>query len=229
MASQYKAPPTRSRLGLAESEAEFKTNLANIIPQLRTLLRILSRSRDLAEDLTQEALAKAWRARGSFEPGTNFKAWIFTIARNEFYTSKRQAWRRVAVDPAFLELVPAAPDEQNWAAELSDMLRALGCLPETQRQAVLLVGAAGFSYEEAALISRIALGTLKSRVFRARQALRTLMDGDLIPPTNSRTGDKDAMTEVIAQVSRLSPISIPRILPKTGVQLRGTSATAVAA
>ncbi len=229
MASRYKEPAKWLRVGRTEADPDFRANLVNVIPALRTFLRILSRNRDLAEDLSQETLAKAWRARGTFEPGSNFKAWIFTIGRNEFLSYHRRAWRQVFVDPASLELIPAAPDEQNWATELSDMVRALSCLPETQREAILLVGAGGFSYEEAALTSKIALGTLKSRVFRARHALRTLMDGDLIPPANSRTGDKGAMTEILAQIRCLSPIRIPRVVPKTNVRLRGTSATAAAA
>ena len=229
MASQYKESAKWLRIGPIEAEPEFRANLVNVIPALRTFLRMLSRSRELAEDLTQDVLAKAWRARGTFEPGSNFKAWMFTIGRNEFLSHCRRAWRQTIVDPVSLELIPAAPDKQNWATELSDMARALSCLPETQREAVLLVGAGGFSYEEAATISRISLGTLKSRVFRGRHALQTMMDDDQIPPAHTRTGSKDAMTEILAEVTRLSPISVPRIVHKSGVRLRETAASGASA
>jgi RNA polymerase sigma-70 factor, ECF subfamily len=196
---------TRPCLDLAASEAEFMAHLSKIIPSLTSFLTSLSRSRELAEDLTQDALAKAWRSRGSYAPGTNFKAWLFAIARNEFYSHHRRAWRNIYVDPVWMETLPAAPDQQNWAVKLSDMAHALSCLPVVQRDAILLVGAGGFSYEEASVICKVALGTLKSRVFRARESLQKIMDGDRGSPRAARSGYGNAMTDILTQLSQLSP------------------------
>jgi RNA polymerase sigma factor (sigma-70 family) len=212
MLSQQREPTRRRLLGHSESDAEFSASLATVIPLLRAFSRsMLRNNRDLAEDLTQEALAKAWRSRRSFEQGSNLRAWIFRILRNEFCSHHRRAWRQTSVDPELLERIPSAPNEQNWAAELSDMVRALSHLPEPQREAVLLVGAGGFSYEEASLICNVALGTMKTRVFRGRAALKVLLDGGaLLPATKSRPGGGNALNEIMAQVTHLSGIRAPR-------------------
>jgi RNA polymerase sigma-70 factor (ECF subfamily) len=211
MLSQQRARTRRPSLGHVGSDAEFIATLAAAIPSLRIFSRSVSRNRDLAEELTQETLAKAWKSRGSFAPGSNIRAWLFTILRNEFCSHHRRAWRQIAVDPEQLARIPSAPNEQNWAAELSDTVRALAHLPEPQREAVLLVGAGGFSYEEASSICDVALGTMKTRVLRGRAALKALLDGGtLLPVTKSRPGDGSAFNEIMAQVNHLREIGVPR-------------------
>src|ERR1700756_3504898 len=156
---------------------DFKTDLLNLVPFLRAFARSLSGHRDLADDLAQETLVKAWQSRDSFVPGTNLKAWLFTILRNQFYSERRRAWRQVPWDAENADALPGNSDDQGWAAELSDIARALQALPAEQREALILVGAGGFAYEEAAQISNCAVGTVKSRVARARRALIAILDG----------------------------------------------------
>lgn len=157
----------------------FERELVGQIPALRAFSRSLCRNRQLSEDIAQEALAKAWRSRGKFEQG-NLKAWLFTILRNEFYSHCRRISRESAWDEDLAERIPAPPDEQQWAVELSDTVQALYKLPAAQREALVLIGAAGFSYQEAAEICGVPIGTAKSRVARARAAIAAILeDGPL--------------------------------------------------
>jgi RNA polymerase sigma-70 factor, ECF subfamily len=130
--------------------ARFERDLVALIPHLRAFSRMLCGRRAIAEDMAQEALAKAWRARGSFEPGTNLKAWLFTILRNEFYSHARRAWRETHWDSDLGECIAGPASEQEWTMELSDTARALSGLPDGQRKALILIAAGGFSYEDAA-------------------------------------------------------------------------------
>jgi RNA polymerase sigma-70 factor (ECF subfamily) len=161
----------------------------------------LAGSRELAEDLTQEALAKVWRSRRSFVPGSNLKAWLFTILRNEFYSYRRRAWRQETWDAEWAEAIPAPPEEQRWSVELSDTVRAMESLPEEQREALMLVGVGGFSYDVAAARSSCAVGTAKSRVARARKALRAMLDGRLSLPIKTRPAKSNAINELLAQLT----------------------------
>jgi RNA polymerase sigma-70 factor (ECF subfamily) len=133
-----------------EADAQFRKDLLALIPFLRAFSRSLCGERELADDLAQEALAKAWQSRDTFRPGSNLKAWLFTILRNQFYSDRRRAWRQAPWDETAVERVPAARGEQTWAVQLSDTARALRGLPAEQREALILVGAGGFSYEDAA-------------------------------------------------------------------------------
>jgi len=160
------------------SSAQFERDLVALIPHLRAFSRMLCGKRTIAEDMAQEALAKAWRARDSFQPGTNLKAWLFTILRNEFYSHTRRAWRETRWDADLGEHIPGPACEQEWAMELCDTARALDELPESQRKALILIAAGGFSYDDAAQISGIPAGTVKSRVARARVAILKILDGD---------------------------------------------------
>lgn len=141
------------------------------IPSLRAFAVSLSGQIDRADDLVQETLVKAWRNLGSFTEGTNMRAWLFTILRNVYISDIRRRRREVQdTDGVFAESVPVAP-QQNGHMDLADFRKALAELPEEQREALILIGAAEFSYEEAAEISECAVGTVKSRVNRARNAL----------------------------------------------------------
>jgi RNA polymerase sigma-70 factor (ECF subfamily) len=204
MALQDTNPTTQTPLDDLNAAAEFEAGLTKLMPFLRAFAQSLSGEPELAEDLAQGALANAWRSRGSFTPGSNLKAWLFMILRNEFYSHQRRAWRQVLWDAEALETIPVPPGEQQWAVELSDTARALRGLPDAQREALILVGVGGFSYEDAAALSSKAVGTMKSRVGRARKSLRRILDGQAALPAKSRPANGTAMTEILAQLSLLS-------------------------
>src|SRR5258705_6076299 len=132
----HTTPTTDDIVGSVELEA----GLVKLMPSLRAFARSLSHNRDLAEDLTQEALAKAWRSRGTFARGSNLKAWVFAILRNEFYSHRRRAWRQVPWDAEKAETIPGASEEQIWATELSEAVSAMNGLPDAYREALMLVG-----------------------------------------------------------------------------------------
>ena len=184
---------------------QFQRELVALIPHLRTFSRALCGRRAIAEDMAQEALAKAWRSRDRFEPGTNLKAWLFTILRNEFCSHARRGWRETHWDSYKGERIAAPANEQEWAIDLADTARALEGLSEGQREALILVGAGGFSYEDAAEICGTAMGTVKSRVARARIALLNILDGDKPLPSSSPTRAMGASDNILAQLSALTP------------------------
>src|ERR1700742_1318361 len=186
-------------------DLEFRRDLLDLIPFLRAFSRSLCGDRELADDLAQEALAKAWQSRATFRTGSNLKAWLFTILRNQFYSDRRRAWRQAPWDEGAAERVPAPKGEQTWAVQLSDTARALRQLPNEQREALILVGAGGFSYEDAAAICNCAVGTVKSRVARARKALVEILEGDDTLSDIERPAGGDAAREIMAQLDRLTP------------------------
>jgi RNA polymerase sigma-70 factor, ECF subfamily len=166
---------------------EFRDQLTAIIPSLRAFARGLCGNRELADDLAQDAMMRAWAAHASFTPGTNFRAWIFMILRNQFYTTMRKNSRMTSWDPEAAErlLVEAAPQQHH--IHISDVEKALQKLPTEQREILLLVGAGGASYEEAAEITGCAIGTVKSRLARGRVALAALING---PDDDENAGKK---------------------------------------
>jgi RNA polymerase sigma-70 factor, ECF subfamily len=195
-------PAPRTRV---DTDAQFKADLLDLIPFLRAFARSLCGNQETADDLAQETLVKAWQARNMFAPGTNLKAWLFTILRNQFYSDRRRAWRQAPWDQDAAERIPGSSAEQSWAAELSDTARALSQLSDEQREALILVGAGGFSYEDAAAICHCAVGTVKSRVARARKSLLSILEGeDPLPPSHAQT---EAADEILAQLDRLAPDS----------------------
>ncbi|WP_090197999.1 sigma-70 family RNA polymerase sigma factor [Erythrobacter sp. HL-111] len=161
-------------------KAEFKRELTEVVPHLRAFARGLCGRPDMADDLVQETLLKAWAAQERFEPGTSMRAWTFVILRNAYLTDMRRNRFRGEYDEGVAERILTAPAGQEEPLHLSDMHRALLTLPPERREALLLVGAGGFSYEEAAQICGCAVGTIKSRVGRARAALNSMLaDGDI--------------------------------------------------
>ncbi|WP_205470708.1 sigma-70 family RNA polymerase sigma factor [Breoghania sp. L-A4] len=145
------------------------------IPSLRAFAASLVGVGDRADDLVQEALMKGWANLDSFTEGTNVRAWLFTILRNAFYSSYRKNKREVQdVDGAYSSRLAEHP-AQDGHLDLADFRRALETLPSDQREALILVGASGFSYIEAAEICGCAVGTVKSRVNRARVRLAELL------------------------------------------------------
>src|SRR5579872_1779930 len=201
------ASPMRQPIetGKDNGDGDFKTELLALIPFLRAFARSLTGNQEGADDLAQETLVKAWQARNMFAPGTNLKAWLFTILRNQFYSDRRRAWRQAPWDQDAAERIPGSSAEQSWAAELSDTARALSQLSDEQREALILVGAGGFSYEDAAAICHCAVGTVKSRVARARKALIEILDGEDKLPSIPRPDEGDAAREIMAQLDRLAP------------------------
>ena len=196
------AKPSRTH---NDPDGEFKTGLMELIPFLRAFARSLCGNPDIADDLAQETLVKAWQSRATFAPGTNLKAWLFTILRNQFYSDRRRAWRQAPWDQDAAERIPGASEEQSWAAELSDTARALTSLSDEQREALILVGAGGFSYEAAAQICNCAVGTVKSRVARARKTLIGILEGTEPLPPNTGDDSADATNDIMAQLDRLAP------------------------
>jgi RNA polymerase sigma-70 factor (ECF subfamily) len=185
---------------------EFKDQLGQVIPHLRAFGRSLSGSRDLADDLVQETLLKAWAARKRFQAGTNMRAWTFIILRNLFLSQMRRARFKGEWDDITASKILAAPASQDKHVELGDMQRALLHLPQPQREALILVGAGGFAYEEAAEICGCAVGTIKSRVARGRVALEALLTGGKLPSRRQHKTDPDksALQEIMGEVDELS-------------------------
>lgn len=155
---------------------EFKTELLTVVPSLRAFALSLTKASDRADDLVQEALMKAWNKQASYQEGTNLKAWVFTILRNEFFSQMRKKGREVQDSDGLLTAQLATHPEQHGHLDMQDFKVALERLPDDQREALILIGANGFSYEEAAEIAGVAIGTIKSRVSRARVNLMADMD-----------------------------------------------------
>jgi RNA polymerase sigma-70 factor, ECF subfamily len=153
----------------------FRHDLLAVVPNLRAFAMSLIGTADRADDLVQETLMKAWAKQSSFERGTNLKAWLFTILRNEFYTQMRKKGREVSDSDGIHAAKMAGHPEQFGHLDLQDFRKALERLPSDQKEAIILVGGSGFSYEEAAEICDCAIGTIKSRVSRARARLAELM------------------------------------------------------
>ena len=149
-----------------------------MIPALRAFAWSLSHNGSDADDLVQDTLIKAWTNRDKFETGTNLRAWLFTILRNTYYTSVLRRRREVRDPDGEYAGALKSPATQEWSVAVHALQDALAQLPDEHREALILVGAAGLSYEEASEICGCALGTIKSRVNRARARLLKIMDAD---------------------------------------------------
>ena len=191
---------------VALSDSDFKQQLALVIPHLRAFGRSLSGNRDLADDLVQETLMKAWAARQRFQAGTNMRAWTFIILRNLYLSQMRRARFKGEWDDLVADRVLAAPASQDRHVELGDMQRALLHLPQPQREALILVGAGGFAYEEAAEICGVAVGTIKSRVARGRVALEAILSGGELASRreHSNVDGMTALDTIMGEVDELS-------------------------
>jgi RNA polymerase sigma-70 factor (ECF subfamily) len=155
--------------------ANFRDALIKEMASLRAFAISLCGDRERADDLVQETLFKAWSHFDSFQEGTNLKAWLFTILRNTYFSERRKRKREVEdADGKYADRL-VAPPAQHGHMDMQDFLKALSSLPDDQREALVLIGAAGFSYEEAAEISGCAVGTIKSRVNRARNRLGDML------------------------------------------------------
>lgn len=153
-----------------------KDELVTHLPALRAFALSLTRNGATADDMMQDTVLKAWTNMDKFAEGTNMRAWLFTILRNNFYSSRRKLNREVAdVDSVFSDKLSVKP-EHDGRLQMMDFKQAFDQLPDEQREALILVGANGFSYEEAGETCGVATGTIKSRVNRARSKLTELLN-----------------------------------------------------
>lgn len=158
----------------------FRNLLAQAVPVLRAFAISLSSRFDLADDLVQETLLKAWRHQERFEPGTNLRAWLFMILRNEYYSMRRKRRREVEDGNDVYAGQLAATGAQESTIAMREFRIALAQLPDEQREAILLIGALGVSYGEAATTCGVPVGTMKSRVSRARARLKMMLEPGLV-------------------------------------------------
>ena len=178
-----------------KNEKDPRDELIEHLPALRAFAMSLTRNSAAADDLVQDTIEKAWKNLNSFKPGTNLRAWLFTIQRNAFYSSRRKAKREVAdVDGVLAASLSERPAHDGRLA-MKDFRVAFEQLPDEQREALILVGASGFSYEEAAEMCGCAIGTVKSRANRGRRKLAELLDlADGEDPTISDTTNASVMS-----------------------------------
>lgn len=167
-----------------------RDELTEHLGALRAFALSLTRNAATADDLVQDTLIKAWTNIDTFQVGSNMRAWLFTILRNTFYSLRRKRKREVEDADGSLALALASKPDHDGRLNMRDFLHAFDQLPDTQREALTLVGAGGFSYEEAAETCGVAVGTIKSRVGRARSSLADLLhlnDDETLELTDSVT------------------------------------------
>jgi RNA polymerase sigma-70 factor (ECF subfamily) len=168
-----------------ERADDLHQSICACLPYLRAFSMSLARDRPLADDLVQEAIVRALTFRDQFEPNTNFKAWIATITRNCFYNEQRRRRWISDVSPELPSLERPVSGDQEARLEMRDFERAFGVLVAEHREALLLVGANGLSYEDASKAAGCAVGTMKSRVSRARAQLQHLLDPEMSEPATA--------------------------------------------
>ncbi|GGF34758.1 RNA polymerase sigma factor [Aliidongia dinghuensis] len=175
---------------------EFKAELVENLSHLRAFAHLIARNHALAEDLVQDTIVRALANRHQFKPGTNLKGWLIIILRNRFFNEMRRSSRKAEVSVEHLDNLVAIDGGQQVTVEIRDFNRAFRQLPPTQREALVLVGASGFSYEEAAEIAHCPVGTMKSRVSRARAELDDQLRGVERP---ERWADRTAIEDEASQ------------------------------
>ena len=159
----------------APDDERIETLMVALTPNLRAFARSLCGNPDHADDLVQDTLVKAWKHQSSFAKGSNLKAWLFTILRNSFLSERRKRKMEIEDRDGRLAERLSVQAEQPGHMDFKDFEIALAKLPADQREALILIGAEGFAYEEAALMCGCAVGTMKSRVNRARNKLADVM------------------------------------------------------
>lgn len=165
--------------------ATFVDDIVQHLPHLRAFARMLARNPTLADDLVQETVVRALSHADQFATGTNLKAWLSTILRNSYFNEKRCQGRLAQLDMEAFTESHTVRGEQEGHLRMRDFRRAFHTLPASQREALVLVGASGFSYEQAARIAGCAVGTMKSRVSRARLQMEILCEGREAPASLS--------------------------------------------
>lgn len=193
---------------------DFPARLLELEPQLHGLARTLYRSRDGADDLVQETIAKAWEARAAFQPGTNLRAWLFVIERNAYFTAHRRRWRQVDWNEETMLRVLATDGAQMASVALDELKRAMSLLPDEQREALILIGAGGFSHGEAASLCGCAAGTMKSRLSRARRAITASLSAGL-----PRSAEKPGT----AYISIVRELALRALQPQRAIRSDGVA------
>ena len=175
---------------MTEVHGAPRDELVDHLPALRAFALSLTRDGSSADDLVQDTIVKAWTHIDKFQAGTNLRAWLFTILRNTFYSARRKVRREVSdTDGIYAAQLSTRPDHDGRLA-LGDFRKAFERLPDEQREALILVGASGFSYEEAASMTGVAVGTVKSRANRGRRRLAELLhmeEGEELDMTDRAT------------------------------------------
>ena len=156
---------------------DFHVDLKALLPRLRIYALSLTRDRDRADDLVQDAVVKALAGQHSFQPGTNFPAWIFRIQRNEFISGLRRQRPTVPLDDAIAATLSHAPAQESGLI-MREFTKAFGLLASGQREALLLSVLEGWSYRQIAVLSDVSVGTVKSRISRARTVLNQMLSGE---------------------------------------------------
>jgi len=164
------------RVGQQVEPFDPRAALAGLLPELRAFARLLAGSRAEADDLVQEAVLRMLGALDGFRPGTSLRAWAFTVLRNAFYESHRRRRREAARIAASGPVEEGRPAPQEHQAGMRDLARGLASLTPSLREAVILVGAQGLSYEDAAQVCGVPVGTIKARVSRGRRLLAAALD-----------------------------------------------------
>lgn len=185
-----------------QNALDFHEQLKTILPRLRIYALSLTRDRDAAEDLVHDTVVKALTGRHSFQPGTNLAAWLFRIQRNEFISGLRRRRPTVPVDTAIAESL-SHPPHQDSGLIMREFMSAFGKLAAAQREALLLAVLEGLPYEMIADHTGVSVGTVKSRISRARDTLeRLLLEGETRQPAGEgrdgvvRSGEEEPRTTV---------------------------------
>ena len=170
-------------------ERYFRSHLVREMPVVRRWSYVLCRNPSLAEDMMQETLVKAWANRGSFARGTNMRAWLYRILRNTYFNHLRQRRREVPDPDGTLTAALRVPAAQTGRIELREVTEAMQDLSPAQREAMILIGAQGLSYKQVAHLQRVNIGTVKSRLARARQAVARTMGYESASSRGDSFGD----------------------------------------
>jgi len=160
------------------TDRSFASELLAVVPSLRAYAFSLTCNAHATDDLVQETLLKAWASQAQFQPGSSMNAWTFTVLRNVFYTQCRKRKREVEDPDGVFAAGLSAPPQQDAGLAYQDFLGAFSTLPAEQREALILVGVKDMSYDEAASVCQVPVGTIKSRLNRARKGLSQMLDGD---------------------------------------------------
>ncbi len=182
-----------------KDEAAFRAAFLEMMPRLQKFAMSLARDPAVADDLVQDTLLRGWRSRARFEAGTNLGAWLFTIMRNAFYSRHRKNSRELSdTDGTHAERLATVP-EQGGHLDLKDLQTAMQTLPQVMREALILVAIENLSYDEAAQVMRCRIGTVKSRVWRAREQLARTLGFDA-----TNVGADDITLSIIEKTSSLT-------------------------
>jgi RNA polymerase sigma-70 factor (ECF subfamily) len=207
---------------------EFGTLIEQEIPRLRRYARALTRDASSADDLVQDCLARALAKSDLWQPGTNLRAWLFTILHNQHVNKVRRGMREgisIPVEDAEASLIAAPSQGQSLA--MRDLQRGLARLPDEQRTVILLIGLEGMRYEEAAQILDVPVGTVRSRLSRGRDALRLLMGmNEAAEPADQVAAESPEVFSIAGYLAKRNQAIVANARRRTGSGLDGLSASA---